>query len=404
MAKLSRRDLFRAVAGMGLGAAWPGASQAAPGGGQGAGPGSDEATDLVFVNGRIHTMDERKPLVSAVAIRDGRFISVGDAAHPGGHARVVNQHGRTVAPGLIESHTHFVSLANRPGYHVAEWENAKSVAEVCALLAARRARGDVPEGGFITAMGAGTPRMFAENRLPFLSEIDAAVPDRPVFLYQGGGGPARTNTLGKQFFESATAPLAGPCGVAADGTLANAGGVNNANRALYHLRIRQSFADKMRSAIDAQLYSASVGITAVLDQTLVARADGSLNPALYDAQPTDALFTLNHYRMYDAWLALNREQRALIRLQINFLHNQGFDARFGSTIDSQLPELRERLKNQFQFFGNDMVRTGAIGEWAAPFAAPSNPNGFAVWLESQRLVAKARWRNENAQGGTPTNN
>src|SRR4051812_50173150 len=181
MAKLSRRDLFRAAAGMGLGAALPGASQAAPGGGQGAGPGSDEATDLVFVNGRIHTMDERNPLVSAVAIRDGRFISVGDAAHPGGHARVVNLHGRTVVPGLIESHTHFVSLANRPGYHVAEWELANNLAEVLALLAARRK--DVPPGQFITAMGAGTPRMFAELRLPFLAEVDPAAPDPPGSLY-----------------------------------------------------------------------------------------------------------------------------------------------------------------------------------------------------------------------------
>src|SRR4029450_12189549 len=120
--------------------------------------------------------------------------------------------------GLVESPTPCVSPANRPGYHVAQWELASNIAEVLALLAARRK--DVPAGQFITAMGAGTPRMFAELRLPTLAEIDSAVPDRPVFLYQGGGGPARTNTLGKQFFESATAPLAGPCVVGADGTLA----------------------------------------------------------------------------------------------------------------------------------------------------------------------------------------
>jgi predicted amidohydrolase YtcJ len=361
-----------------------------------AGGSSERGEDLVLVNGRIHTMDDQNRVVDSVAIRNGRFVSVGhDAGSRGG--RRIDLGGRTVVPGLIESHTHFVSLANRPGYHVAQWELANNLAEVLALLAARRK--DVPPGQFVTAMGAGTPRMFAELRLPTLQEIDAVVPDRPVFLYQGGGGPARTNSLGKAFFASVTNPTVT---VGADGTIAG-GNPNQANAALYHLRIRQSFEDKKRSALDAQAFSASVGITAVLDQTLVARADGSLNPALYDPQPTDALFTLNHYRMYDAWLQLEREHRNLIRLQINFLHNQGFDARFGSTIDSQLPELRERLKNQFQFFGNDMVRTGAIGEWAAPFAAPSNANGFAVWLESQRLVAKARWRNENAQPGTPTN-
>jgi predicted amidohydrolase YtcJ len=404
MSKISRRDLFKATLAAGLGVTLPGAVQAR-GGDRDRGDDDDNrgSETLVFVNGRIHTMDEGNPLVHTVAMKNGRFVAVGNAAHDMGEARVINLHGRTVVPGLIESHTHFVSLANRPGYHVAQWELASNIAEVLALLAARRA--SVPEGQFITAMGAGTPRMFAELRLPTLQEIDSAVPDRPVFLYQGGGGPARTNTLGKQFFESATAPLAGPCVVGSDGTLAG-GNPSMANRALYHLRIRQTFDDKKRSALDAQLYSASVGITAVLDQTLVARADGSLNPALYDPQPTDALFTLNHYRMYDAWLALHAEDSTLIRLQINFLHNQGPIPALGD-LDHQLPELRERLKNQFHFFGDDMVRTGGIGEWAAPLVlstgAPvdrSNPDGYAVWLESQILVAKARWRNENAQAGS----
>jgi predicted amidohydrolase YtcJ len=333
-----------------------------------------------------------------VSIKNGRFTDVGRDVRPDHRAKVINLRGLTVVPGLIESHTHFVSLANRPGYHVAQVELASNLAEVLALLRARRR--DVPRGQFITAMGAGTPRMWAEMRMPTLAELDAAVPNRPVFIYQGGGGPARTNTLGKQFFETATAPLAGPVTVADDGSIAG-GNPNMANRALYHLRVRQTFEDKKRSALDAMAYSASVGITANLDQTLVALATGTLDPASLDPQPTHALFNLNHYRMYDAYLALNREGKAFVRLQINFLHNQPFIAALGPSIENQLPELRERLKNQFPFFGDDMVRTGGIGEWAAPFATPADPNNYAVWLEAQRLVAKARWRNENAQAGTP---
>jgi predicted amidohydrolase YtcJ len=343
-------------------------------------------------------MDDRNRVASSVIIRDGRFAEVGD--HPGHHsgdARVIDLRGKTVVPGLIESHTHFVSLANRPGYHVAQWELASNLAQVLELLAARRR--DVPPGQFITAMGAGTPRMFAELRLPTLAELDSAVPDRPVFLYQGGGGPARTNTLGRQFFESLTEF---PVTVGADGSIAG-GNPSMANRALYHLRIRQSFEDKKRSALDAMAYSAQVGITANLDQTLVAVATGTLDPASLDPQPTHALFNLNHYRMYDAWLALHAEGRAFVRLQMNFLHNQGFIPELGG-LDKQLPELRERLKNQFQFFGDDMLRTGAIGEWAAPFVASTSSNqmGYQVWLEAQRLCARARWRNENAQAGSPT--
>ena len=49
-----------------------------------------------------------------------------------------------------------------------------------------------------------------------------------------------------------------------------------------------------------------------------------------------------------------------MRLQMNFLQNQS---------DPALPELNERLRNQFQFFGDDMLMTGSIGEWAAPLAS-----------------------------------
>ena len=85
--------------------------------------------------------------------------------------------------------------------------------------------------------------------------------------------------------------------------------------------------------------------------------------------------------MYDSWIALHRERRTTVRLQMNFLQNQN---------DPALPELKERLRNQFQFFGDDMLMTGSIGEWAAPL------NSGAVWREAQRLVAQAGWRNENS--------
>jgi predicted amidohydrolase YtcJ len=190
--------------------------------------------------------------------------------------------------------------------------------------------------------------------------------------------------------------------VGPEGELVTVAGVNHANRALYHLRVRQTFEDKQRSALDSMAFTAKVGVTTLLDQTLVAVATGTLDPASLDPQPTHFLFNLNHFRMYDAWLALHAAGKAFVRLQINFLHNQGNIPALGG-LDKQLPELRERLKNQFQFFGDDMLRTGAIGEWAAPFATPANVEGYAVWLEAQRLCAQARWRNENSQAGSPTN-
>jgi predicted amidohydrolase YtcJ len=392
-AGISRRDVFKTGAAAGVAAALGGATAlpASAAGLEGASASRHADGDaLVLVNGNIHTMDDGNTVARAITIRNGRIVSVGDsAASPGPGGQVINLHGRTVVPGLIESHTHYVSLANRPGYHVAQLELATSIVEVQELLAARRARGDVPEGAFITAMGGWNPIQWAEQRLPTRAELDDAVPDRPVFLFQRFNGPSRVNSLGKQFFESVTSPLAGPVAVADDGTIA--AGLPSTT-ALYHLRVRQTFEDKKRSAIDAMAFSAEVGITALLDQTLVAVGFGPRDP-----QPNHPLATLDHFRMYDGWIDVHRDGDALVRLQMNFLHNQGNNAALGD-LENQLPELRERLKNQFPFFGDDMLRTGGIGEWAAPFALQaSNPAGYAVWFEAQRLVAGAGWRNENAQ-------
>src|SRR5262245_3405144 len=103
--QLSRRELLTAGVAAGVGAALPPASaQAAP---PPSTPVAVASSALVFVNGKIHTMDDANSVVSSVAIRDGRFVAVGNAASPGPGGQVINLHGRTVVPGLIESHTHF---------------------------------------------------------------------------------------------------------------------------------------------------------------------------------------------------------------------------------------------------------------------------------------------------------
>jgi predicted amidohydrolase YtcJ len=337
----------------------------------------DEIT-LALVNGRIHTLDAGGTVANTVTIRNGRFATVGGPPLKAGPtARVIDLRGRTVVPGLVEPHIHIVSLANRPGYHTI-LENTTSIREIQEALAARRK--DVPAGAWITSMGGWHPNQWAEHRHPTLAELDQAVPDHPVFLYERFTGPAATNSLGKAFFDAAdAAPPVHPdikkVNVAANGAIGAAGftGGGPSAAALYLLRRMQTFEDKKRSTLDAMRYSASVGLTAHLDQVLF--------PTPGPLHPNQVLSNLDQYRMYDSWLALHREGRSIVRLQMNFLQNQS---------DPQLPELKERLRNQFPFFGDDMMRTGAIGEWAAPL------NSGAVWSEAQRLVGQAGWRNENA--------
>src|SRR6266849_6755769 len=108
------------------------------------------ASSLRLLNGNIVTMDARNSVVSSVTIKNGRIAAVGhrDDDANGPCTRVIDLHGRTAIPGLVDNHNHIVLLGIRPG-HDTRLESAASIADVQATLTARAKT--VPAGGFITA-------------------------------------------------------------------------------------------------------------------------------------------------------------------------------------------------------------------------------------------------------------
>ena len=319
--------------------------------------------DLVLHNGRIHTMRTAGEVVRVVGIRAGRISYVGNdlgralrtmADRP----RVVNLRGRTAIPGIIDNHNHIVLMGNRPGHHT-PLENANSIADVQRIYR-ERARG-VPAGEFVTTIGGFHFNQFAEVRLPTLSELDAAVPNHPAYISQSFSGPSVTNTLGKAFFEAAALPVV----VGADGSIAVG---TETGKATLALRQTLTFAQRKRGVLDAMAYAASVGVTTHLDQGAFQATN----------TPSDGAAHEDNYTMHQPFLAVYAEGRGLVRLRINFLHME---------TDPELPGLTERLRNAFPFFGDDMVRTGGIGEFIAQGLGPT-------WLEAARRVARAGWRAE----------
>ena len=148
-----------------------------------AGAAHAQSADTILLNGKIITLDPKSSVVQALAIRDGRIAAVGTNDEiktlAGPATRTVDVGGRTVIPGLIDSHIH----AMRAGltYSVElSWIGVPSLAKGLEMIreAARNSR----PGTWIKVGGGWTELQFPEKRGPTVEELAAAAPDRPVYV------------------------------------------------------------------------------------------------------------------------------------------------------------------------------------------------------------------------------
>ena len=142
-----------------------------------------QAPTLILFNGSFHTIDRSRPQASAVAIRDGRFLAVGDTddvmRHRSEGSQVIDLNGRTVIPGLNDSHLHLIRGGLNYNLEL-RWEGVPSLADALRMLKDQAAR--TPHPQWVRVVGGWSEFQFAERRMPTLDEINAAAPDTPVFI------------------------------------------------------------------------------------------------------------------------------------------------------------------------------------------------------------------------------
>ena len=142
--------------------------------------------DTVLVNGKVLTADRTFSIHQALAIREGRVAALGTTPEirrmAGARTRVIDLQGRTVIPGLIDSHMHAVRAALSFATEV-HWIGAPTLKDALARLG--EASNRMTPGAWLIVAGGWTERQFAERRRPTQAELLAAAPNNPVYVQLG---------------------------------------------------------------------------------------------------------------------------------------------------------------------------------------------------------------------------
>ena len=139
--------------------------------------------DIVLINGKILTPDAQFSAQQALAVRDGKITAVGTTAQirklAGAKARVIDLGGRTVIPGLIDSHMHAIRAAS---FFATEsnWAGVPTLAE--ALDRIRESAKTKRPGEWVVVGGGWKPEQFKEKRLPTQAELTEAAGDHPAYV------------------------------------------------------------------------------------------------------------------------------------------------------------------------------------------------------------------------------
>ncbi len=251
------------------------------------------SADLIVRNGRIYTVDQNRPFADAMAVKEGKVLFVGAErqvmAYKGTATRVVDLDGRTVIPGMIDSHAHLGGLGS--ALRIVDLTGTTSSEEIVARVAARAK--DLPPGTWVTGRGW-DQNDWADTRFPTHEALSRAVPNHPVYLVRVDGHAALVNAAAMRVANvtAATQDTRGgklernadgsPTGVLIDDAMGAVAA-----------KIPPASDDELRTATRAAIAEANTwGLTSVHDAGVGRREIG-----IYEELARSGDYSLRHYIM-----------------------------------------------------------------------------------------------------------
>jgi predicted amidohydrolase YtcJ len=339
-------------------------------------PARAQAPDTILINGKIVVYDAAP--AEALAVRDGKIAGVGNSTDIGALAgpatRIVDLGGRTVIPGLIDSHIHAIraGLSFTTEVH---WIGVPTLTEALDLLrtAAKRA----PKGAWLIVAGGWTERQFVEDRRPTQSEIAAAAPDHHVYIQQLYSrvllDPGGYEALGI----GRSSDLAARVTAEQDKDGRPTGWLIGDNRAisdLFDLLPRPTHAQKVDGTLAFFRALNAVGVTGVSDP-------GGYNLSIPDYQP-----------LFEVW----RRRDLTVRVRYSLSAPRR---------GRELADFNELTQMLPMGFGDDWLRFNDIGEnvtWGlynndTPTDAQKETLVEVLrWAVSRNMTATFHWQNDRA--------
>jgi len=297
-------------------------------------PAVAQQPDTVLVNGKIVTVDRSSSIREALAIRDGRILALGTSADirrlAGNGTRIVDLQGRTVIPGLIDSHMHAIRAAQFFATEV-NWTGATSLQDALARMRdAARAR----PGDWLIVAGGWTERQFKESRRPTQRELEAAASGNPAYVQLGYQWAVLTDSAWRalKIASDADLPAGGRFERDAAGALTGAvTGPQAAIVALFDRLPKPTYGQKVEGTLRFFRELNRLGMTGVVDP-------GGNNLAAPD---------------YEALLEVWHRRQLTVRVAY---------ALCSQTTGNEFDELKQLTQLLPMRFGDDMLRFNGIGE------------------------------------------
>jgi predicted amidohydrolase YtcJ len=326
--------------------------------------------DTILVNGKVLTVDTNFSIQEAIAIQDSKISAVGRTADirklAGQKTRVIDLQGRTVIPGLIDSHLHGIRAGLSFSTEV-NWIGATSLDE--GLTRIRQAARIMKPGAWLIVAGGWNVQQFKEHRRPTRAEVDAAAPNNPVYI-QLGYGWALMNAAGyKKLNISSESDLPAGARFERDAQGQNTGAVTGAQAgiiALFDRLPKPSFEDEVDGMKKFFTELNRLGMT------------GFVDPGGNNLFPTD----------YDALFKVWRERQMTVRVAY---------ALNGQTAGKEFEEYQNLTRLLPMGFGDEWLKFNGIGE-RITFGMYKNDNPGAADKAAFREIA--RWAAEHGMSLT----